>query len=423
MIAFATYLSRETHGTYSYTFSLGVLSPRRDDGDAFGVRENDDQTRGIFSHARRTSMRAPPPPPRAIPRVIARDANEPIATVTCVALTRVPVRATAGLLGDVRAHGAWPSALAHVKRARKAPDGAHTMILLAVARGEGDAKGEIDALDALAGAVRARCGDGTADDAGAFAYVEVPASAPSTKDEWDEANEMWPVSLVVANPHEVMPVPAATAEEEAYAVRWMTAAVKAAAEATTTSTTIGNCAIIVDPASGEEIARAVDESEMHPLRHAALAAVDYAAKRDVATYPETVGVQAQIDERRAEKLARGVAVVADDDEDNVNDVKKRKRDAGTNGATVTELMGRPYLCTGYDAFLAREPCVMCAMALVHSRLKRVFFAAPNAETGALSGDKAGVRRLHSVRSLNHHYQVFSYDVDEDGLRAIADSTH
>jgi tRNA-specific adenosine deaminase 3 len=199
--------------------------------------------------------------------------------------------------------------------------------------------------------------------------------------------------------------------------------VKAAAEATTASTTIGNCAIIVDPASGEEIARAVDESEMHPLRHAALAAVDYAAKRDVATYPETVGVQAQIDERRAEKLARGVAVVADDDEDNVNDVKKRKRDAGTNGATVTELMGRPYLCTGYDAFLAREPCVMCAMALVHSRLKRVFFAAPNAETGALSGDRAGVRRLHSVRSLNHHYQVFSYDVDEDGLRAIAASTH
>ena len=365
-------------------------------------------------------------PPRAIPRVIARDANEPIETVTCIALTRVPVRETAGLLRDLRALGAWPSALAHVKRARKATDGAHTMILLAVARDGGDAKGEIDRMVAVARAVRERCGDETADDADAFAYRAVPANAPTTKGEWDEANEVWPVSLVVANPHVVMPVAVTTEEEEAYAVRWITAAVKAAARTSTTSssakTLIGNCAIIVDPSNGEEIARAVDETATHPLRHAALAAVDYAAKRDVETYPETENVQAQIDERRAEKLARDMpsaaAAAADDDEN--ADAKKRKRDAGVNGATVTELMGRPYLCTGYDAFLAREPCVMCAMALVHSRLKRVFFAAPNAETGALNGTEAGVRRLHSVRSLNHHYQVFSYDVDEDGLRAIAD---
>ncbi|EFH63627.1 hypothetical protein ARALYDRAFT_894978 [Arabidopsis lyrata subsp. lyrata] len=32
---------------------------------------------------------------------------------------------------------------------------------------------------------------------------------------------------------------------------------------------------------------------------------------------------------------------------------------------------RPYLCTGYDIFLMLEPCTMCAMALVHQRIKRI----------------------------------------------------
>ncbi|KAL4457356.1 hypothetical protein ABPG75_012221 [Micractinium tetrahymenae] len=63
---------------------------------------------------------------------------------------------------------------------------------------------------------------------------------------------------------------------------------------------------------------------------------------------------------------------------------------------------RPYLCTGYDAYLVHEPCVMCAMALVHSRLRRVAFCLPSGRWGALGGAYA----LHAQRSLNHHYQVY-----------------
>jgi len=73
----------------------------------------------------------------------------------------------------------------------------------------------------------------------------------------------------------------------------------------------------------------------------------------------------------------------------------------------------PYLCTGYDCYVVQEPCAMCAMALVHSRVRRVVFCQPDKQHGFLGG--CGVR-LHSKRSLNHHFQVYRLPLlTEDAL--------
>ena len=61
-----------------------------------------------------------------------------------------------------------------------------------------------------------------------------------------------------------------------------------------------------------------------------------------------------------------------------------------------------YLCTGLDLYLTYEPDIMVGMALVHSRIRRVFYRHKCPLLGALGSRHS----IHSLRSLNHHYRVW-----------------
>ena len=62
-----------------------------------------------------------------------------------------------------------------------------------------------------------------------------------------------------------------------------------------------------------------------------------------------------------------------------------------------------YLCSGLDLYLTIEPDLFSSMALVHSRIRRVFFCEEDREQGALL---SGSHRIHCLPALNHHYRVF-----------------
>ena len=62
---------------------------------------------------------------------------------------------------------------------------------------------------------------------------------------------------------------------------------------------------------------------------------------------------------------------------------------------------KQYLLNNLDVYLKTEPCIMCSMALVHSRVNRVFYIKEN-EYGALGT----LFSLHCEPSLNHKFLVF-----------------
>lgn len=57
------------------------------------------------------------------------------------------------------------------------------------------------------------------------------------------------------------------------------------------------------------------------------------------------------------------------------------------------------------------------MALVHSRVARVFYSIPS-KTGALGT----IYKIHTHPSLNHHYRVFKNVLKDDGANFVLDPT-
>ncbi|KAI3972046.1 hypothetical protein MKW92_022354 [Papaver armeniacum] len=106
------------------------------------------------------------------------------------------------------------------------------------------------------------------------------------------------------------------------------------------------------------------DSSWHPLRHAALVAIEHASSRDKRLY------------------SAGSEGFEDQSIDQVDGTMPKRRKV--------------------DLVKDEKPCTMCAMALVHQRIRRIFYAFPNPNCGALGS----VYRLQGEKSLNHHYAVF-----------------
>lgn len=62
-----------------------------------------------------------------------------------------------------------------------------------------------------------------------------------------------------------------------------------------------------------------------------------------------------------------------------------------------------------DLYVTKEPCAMCAGALVHVRMRRVIFGCPDPRSGAAGG----TINLLQLPGLNHHCEITSGILGEE----------
>jgi tRNA-specific adenosine deaminase 3 len=273
---------------------------------------------------------------------------------------------------------------AHLKRMKKHPELKSALLALITPVDDNEPPNEL---------LVAKCSEMEEQFQAKLTSVSVLKHAPQTREAFEQHTKAWPLIFhaSVLPVAQVEPISESEAQQMAQHVR---TAVSLAAQfdAAVADKKLPFCCahgcVVVGPlASSTPEGHVVADSfarrdhasyAFRSLYHPVMVAIDSVAERDRQRAAASTPT-------KKHKRAHDVNAAPDADSNNKEDVEDES-----------------YLCTGYDVYMDREPCVMCAMALVHSRARRIVFASLNATDGAL----ASVHRLHTIKSLNHHYRVF-----------------
>ncbi|XP_011700873.1 PREDICTED: probable inactive tRNA-specific adenosine deaminase-like protein 3 [Wasmannia auropunctata] len=297
-----------------------------------------------------------------------------------------------------------------------------------------------------------------------FQVTKVPAKAPRTKLQAGEGSKIWPVNFHPDQTIESLIDGSIFDEDCLHAIeRIMSLVIETARLKAVGDDRCTGAAAIVDPEDGRILTVAAARLDRHPMWHAAMLAVDLVARLHG-------GGAWELNDEECEETRRRTD--ATDEEDTFGDgstdpngttenqsskrlrrIKRRyeeetplcyprslsslqfpvqtsletqvvRKGRRNNGAKVESAKQKecednakkcgPYLCTGYWVFLLMEPCPLCAMALLHSRVARIFYGTANRSVGVL-GSKA---ILHMVPGLNHRYRVWSGVLERECRMAV-----
>lgn len=286
-----------------------------------------------------------------------------------------------------------PKTMCHVKRIRKTHGGTRAMILMEKIEGMASEDERAGVKEMASQQVR----DIVCEyESHTFHLARVPKYGPHTREYQERwTKEYWPV--VIISPDKMTMRERYTIDAaEGHIMRQHMETVRALAAAAYhhhhhKEYGIENACIIVDPVTNTIVGSGVDGSQEHPLKHPIFNAV-----QEVADWQQSTWYRNDTVLHGKESALKRVL---------------NQPSALDTGDRASHADLPPYLCTGYDCYVLHEPCTMCAMALVHSRLRRIIYSKEDPHGILSSGSSPHPSnheavRLHAIKSLNHHFLVY-----------------
>ncbi|KAG8832016.1 hypothetical protein FRC17_002202 [Serendipita sp. 399] len=202
----------------------------------------------------------------------------------------------------------------------------------------------------------------------------VPSSPSLTRVQMQEKNKLWPT---VFSPH-LLPAEHRISQRE---LDDMVLGMKMALEEASLAASLGElpiAACILPDSYLDEPLLAHDTrvSTCHPLRHTVMNLVRALADRVLkASDPPQTSTLRPLMPTSAERIP-----------------------------TPTLQNGEGYHLTNRTLFITHEPCLMCTMALVHSRVKEVIYLYPMSETGGCGGQTV----VPQLPTINHRFNIWCW---------------
>lgn len=196
--------------------------------------------------------------------------------------------------------------------------------------------------------------------------IKVPLRAALSNIEWKEFNAMWPTNYFAEMTMEFQEEQRKLSEDD---IRYMKMGLDEAVKDKCSSLTKEGT-VIISPSDGSILSRSAEEGR---LQENMLPNFHY-----------------------SNPLATSLIFA-------IQGISRREREAASNlGMQNQEFTGGQYICTGLDVFTTREPNVFEAMALVHSRIRRLVFIHSS------EGDVGGITKMfvHDLPGTNHNYRAF-----------------
>lgn len=255
-------------------------------------------------------------------------------------------------------------------------------------------------------------------------HVTVPALAPISAEQAAEwSDQYWPISYKNTNPYGPHPSLVQRNQDEIQpeAGNWLALAKTAGQQ-------------ISSECLGEKIGVVVvDRTKNIPE------VVAVAGDCRWRSFTGTAEPQTGTGNVMAHAVHRAIAMVA----------KKRLRVAGTDPAYLDRslfcdnpltqvektyydkdnISSSGYLCVDLDIYLTNEPCVMCSMAILHSRFRRCIFAKRMPHTGGMTSDGpgdssstgTGLKNGLFWRPSELNWKFLAWEFKEDGKSADAET--